>query len=278
MSYRTIMTYLPGPDKAEELLEVAVPMAIKHDAHLICLHVIPELEFYQPGGMYYDGSIIEAQRKSLKKEADDIEEVVKKWSEPNNAKIEWRCLTATNAQAIDYIIDQAMMVDLVIAEQRTPIDVIDSRADLPVQIVLNASRPVLAIPDGCKFDGIADQALVAWNPGKSASRAVFDAIPLLRNAKDVTLFSVSADTEKEGMTPEQYMALTLNRHDIHAELVVNPKQGKGVGEAILTEATQRDCDLLVIGCYGHSRLREIVFGGVTRHILRNAKIPLFLSH
>jgi len=272
------MTYLPGPDKAEELLEVAVPMAIKHDAHLICLHVIPELEFYQPAGMYYDGSIVEGQRKALQKEAEEIEEVVKKWSEPNNAKIEWRCVTATNAQAIDYIIDQAMLVDLIIAEQRTPIDAIDSRGDLPVQIVLNASRPVLAIPDGCKFDGIADRALVAWNPGKSASRALFDAIPLLRNAKDVTLFTVGSDTAKDGLTPEQYMALTLNRHDIHAELIVQPKDRAKVGELILAQATQSDSDLLVVGCYGHSRLREIVFGGVTRHILRNAKIPLLLSH
>ena len=278
MSYRTILTYLPGPKKAEELLNVAVPIAIKHDAHLICLHVIPELEFYQPIGMYYDGSIIDAQRKALQEEAVEIEKVVEKWSLPNNARIEWRCLKATNAQAIDYIIDQSMLADLVIAEQRTPIDALDSRADLPVQIVLNASRPVLAIPDGCEFDGIAERALIAWNLGKSASRAVFDSIPLLRNAKDVTLYSVNTDKPQDGMTSEQYMALTLNRHDIHAHMISENKNGKEIGELILSQAAQSDSDLLVIGCYGHSRFREIIFGGVTRQVLHNAKIPLFLSH
>jgi len=278
MSYRTILTYLPGPEKAEELLNVAVPIATRYDAHLICLHVIPELEFYQPGGMYYDGSIVDAQREALKKEADEISAVVKKWAEPNNSKIEWRCITATNAQAIDYILDQSLIADLVIAEQRTASDALDPSADLPVQIALNASRPVLAIPDKCKFDGIANHALIAWNPGKSSSRAVFDAVPILRSAKAATLYSVASKNPKAGITPEQYMTLTLNRHDIHAETVVEQKNGKTVGTAILDYAEKSNSDLLVIGCYGHSRLREIVFGGVTRHILKNATIPLFLSH
>jgi len=278
MSYRTILTYLPGPDKAEELLNVAVPMATRYDAHLVCLHVIPELEFYQPVGMYYDGSIIDAQRSALGKEADEIKDVVQKWAQPNDAKIEWRCMTASKGPALDYIVDQSMFADLVIAEQKTPVDLLDSRADIPVQIALNGGRPVLAIPEGCKFDGVARHALVAWNMGKSASRAAFDAIPLLRNAKDVTLFSVASDEPEDGITPEQYMTLSLDRHDIGAQSVTDATDEMSVGEKILDYAKQTDSDLLVIGCYGHSRLREIAFGGVTRHILRNAQIPLFLSH
>ncbi len=278
MSFKTIVVYLPGPDMADVLLKTAIPVATRYDAHLICLHVIPELEFFQPVGMYIDGGFIEAQRKSLRKEANEIEEVVKKWSEPDNSRIEWRCLTATNGQAIDYIIDQSFYADLVIAEQRPAMDALDSRADLPVQISLQGGRPVLAVPEGCTFDGVADRAMVAWNPGKSSSRALFESIPLLRNAKDVTLHTVNPPKVEDGLPPAQNMALSLSRHDIHAETTTGTTGRQTVGEAILDQAAQLDSDLLVMGCYGHSRYREIVFGGVTKHVLHNTKIPLFLAH
>jgi nucleotide-binding universal stress UspA family protein len=129
-------------------------------------------------------------------------------------------------------------------------------------------------------DIIGRRALVAWNASREAARALNDAIPLLEDAENVTVLSVNPKRgiRGEGDLPAADIALHLARHGMKAEASYVVAEDIGVGDALLSRAADLGSDLIVMGGYGHSRLREIVLGGATRTVLRHMTVPVLLSH
>jgi len=122
---------------------------------------------------------------------------------------------------------------------------------------------------------------VAWNGTRESARAAFDALPLLAKAKSVKLLWINPSTENGGNgngMPGSELATALSRHGVKVEAGHSAVRDVGVGDELLSRAADQGTDLLVMGAYGHSRVREYVFGGATRHILQHMTVPVLFSH
>lgn len=141
--------------------------------------------------------------------------------------------------------------------------------------LFRTGRPVLIAPPETP-GSIGDAVVIGWNRSAGAARTVSAALPLLERSRSVTIVSVTTGA-KQGPSPQQ-MAKYLTWHDVQAEVVEIPPDHRLVGEVLLEEAEKINADLLVMGAYSHSRLRELILGGVTRYALQNAEIPVLMAH
>ena len=117
---------------------------------------------------------------------------------------------------------------------------------------------------------------MAWNANREAARAVHDAMPLLTHAESVVVLSVDPQDERHFAGAD--IATHLARHGVNVEARRSVAPNIPIGDELLNMASDLGSDLMVMGAYGHSRLREAVFGGVTRHLLRHMTIPVLMSH
>ena len=151
-----------------------------------------------------------------------------------------------------------------------------SLAELAAEAALfRTGRPVMIAPPEAP-QAIGEAVVIGWNRSASSARAVSAALPFLERARSVTIVTVTTGA-KQGPSPEE-IAKYLTWHEIHAEVVEIPPDHRLVGEVLLEEAERINADLVVMGAYSHSRLRELILGGVTRHVLQNADLPILMAH
>ena len=142
--------------------------------------------------------------------------------------------------------------------------------------LFESGRPVLIAPPTSPRS-LANNILVAWNQSTEQARTMADAMPFLAAAARITILTVEGATVA-GPSGEQ-MARSLAMNGIKAEaMTLKPPGKRSAGETILTKAEELGCDLIVKGAYTQSRLRQMIFGGTTRHILANAKLPVLMAH
>lgn len=168
--------------------------------------------------------------------------------------------------------------DLVILGQRIP----DHNTGLyrPEDVILSCSRPVLVVPyAGRRPDRLGENVLVAWNGSREAGRAVQEALPLMSVSSVVTVLLVDPEEDADIDLAEDLVA-HLGRHGLHAKthIIRHDLATLAVSDTILTQVSELDADLLVMGAYSHSRFREIILGGVTRDILRDMNLPVLMAH
>ena len=191
---------------------------------------------------------------------------------------EWRDITG---DLLDLVPLHARYFDLSIVGQTDPEDS-DALTDgqLVDHLVLEAGRPVLVVPYVGTYPVIGQKVLVAWNASREATRAISDALPLIADAKRVNVLAVNPKGGRNGHgdVPGADICLHLARHGINATCESIQAQDLDVGSMLLSRAADDDVDLLVMGAYGRSRLRELVLGGATLHILRQMTVPVLLSH
>ena len=120
--------------------------------------------------------------------------------------------------------------------------------------------------------------MIAWKAGRESARAVFDALPLLQGAENMHILEIKGRGDESSMSPDTSIAASLARHGIKPTIRTSVAPDISVGDEILSRLSDLDADLLVMGAYGHSRMRELVFGGVTRHIARHMTVPTLFSH
>jgi nucleotide-binding universal stress UspA family protein len=121
--------------------------------------------------------------------------------------------------------------------------------------------------------------VIAWNGSREAARAVGDALPLLREAEQIWVVSINAEEEAKGHPgPAEALVRHLAEHGIKAEPEVLRSDNISAADLLLSRLTDLGADSLVMGCFGHSRLRELVLGGMTRDVLRHMTVPVLLSH
>lgn len=141
--------------------------------------------------------------------------------------------------------------------------------------LFRTGRPVLIAPPFSP-ESVGERIVIGWNRSASAARAVSAALPFLRFARSVSIVSVRTGA-KQGPPPQE-IAKYLSWHEVSAEVIEIEPDHRVVGEVLLEEASRIDADLLVMGAYSHSRLRELILGGVTRHVLQNAEVPVLMAH
>lgn len=271
--YKTIFTYLPSAPSAALLTEVAAYLADKCGAHLIGAHNSARLSIY--GGIPSDYLAQYNQRQ--RDEAAAIEKSFEQVAAGRNVAHEWRHKAMIDTEAFNDIVSQARTADLIVAGGKGQEDPLGEWYDLPVRLVLETGRPVLLIPADGKFTSIGARVTVAWNHTRESARAAFDALPLLKMASSVRVLAVNS-TEAGATSPSEDLAATLARHGVNAVASVATSTARSDGEELLANLATDGSDLLVMGCYGHSRLREMVLGGATRKVLATMKMPVLMSH
>jgi nucleotide-binding universal stress UspA family protein len=142
-------------------------------------------------------------------------------------------------------------------------------------VVFNTGRPVIIVPSALP-ENLLDHVMVAWNGSLEASRAVAGAMPLLHAATQVSVFT--APQHGEDPLERHDLAEALRWHGICAQCLTPHAEDNSVGEALLRATTERGVTMLVMGAYTHSRVREMILGGVTRHVLRHAAVPVLIMH
>jgi len=174
-----------------------------------------------------------------------------------------------------YVTRRAQAIDLVILGQRTPDHA--TGLDAPEDVVLACGRPVLVVPYSGHRDRIGETVIIAWNGSREAARAVQDALPLLTTSASVTVLSVNPEEDADIEDANRLVA-HLARHGLNAQKRIVREDILAVSDVVLTQVAALGADLLVMGAYGHSRLREMVLGGVTREILRKMSVPILMAH
>ena len=173
---------------------------------------------------------------------------------------------------------QARYADLLVVSQTDLEEPASSRliGALPEQVVLDGARPVLIVPYAGAVERIGSHALVAWDGSVEASRAITGALPLLRSARRATLVEFHP-AEAAGRQPGADMALYLARHGVHCEVRCEAAPLRD-GELLLSLAGDVQADLIVMGAYGHTRLREIMLGGVSETMFASMTVPVLMAH
>jgi len=199
-----------------------------------------------------------------------------------NLGSEWRGLDAGSASVAEVALRHARTVDLLVAAQADPRWPGSQRLDIADRLVLGSGRPVLIIPNEGPQQDFAERVLIAWNGGREAARAAFDALPLLQRAREVKMVWVNPQARDELAqnlpASAADICAALARHGVKCKATQAIDPHTNVGHTLLMHAKENCADLLVMGCYGHSRLREFVLGGASQHVLRHMTIPVFMSH
>ncbi len=280
MTYKSILVYLETHAETAATERLALALAQKMDAHLTAL-----IPIYQPSIPYYShhallADVLEAQLAAAKADAEALARTFGEEGQRQGVALECRVETCFPGLAYDLVRLNAHYNDLVIMTQPDPENTGPAGRHLPEEVLLAAARPVLVVP----FIGAAQvpgrKILVAWDAGREAARAVGDALPFLRAAETVTVLSVEpkGGAAGHGAEPGADIARYLARQGCEVSVDSLRDTSVDAGAAIQAYIGDRDFDLLVMGAYGHSRLRELALGGVTQTIMEHMTIPTLAAH
>jgi nucleotide-binding universal stress UspA family protein len=269
---KNILVHIHEDSGQEDRLQVALQLARAASGHLICLQITP-LEYYGTGdfygGMYALPNFNDAIRKLETAERARIEAILKR----EDVSWEWRQFDGNVAQSL---ISQSRMADVVVLSQEVS-EKKDTIAPLPIvgTVAIYAGAPVIVVPQKCTSLVLADSVMIAWNGSAEAAHALRSSLPLLKMASSVHIVSVSSkNTEFPAIDASTY----LSRHGVKSELHDWPAQNNSTSVALLAAVHEIKPAYLVMGAYGHSRLRETILGGVTFDLLRKIDVPLLLAH
>ncbi|MGI9406712.1 MAG: universal stress protein [Hyphomicrobiaceae bacterium] len=279
MAYKTILAYLPAPDRVPDLMNVVIPMAEKQGAHVIGLHIMAEVPVYGLVEMPMHTDLAAKQHAMRKSDAEQVRTAFEKACKTTDVATEWRCEDVIYPDFERVLSRQARLADLVVVSQKDN-DPLDAWADLPTQLIMHSGRPVLMVPREGKFNGIGQKVIVAWNGSREAARAAFDALPLLKEADNVKIMVIdpTEDERKNTLSVGDDLALSLARHGVKAEATMDFAPDVTVPDELMSRASDYGSDLIVMGCYSHSRLREFIMGGATREIMNSMTVPVLMSH
>lgn len=276
MGYKTILVHIDTGKRCATRVDAAIRLAQQHDAHLVGLHVVAPFEAPDYVLAEVGPAIVEAQRKATSLEIARAEsEFTRQMSAAGMRNFEWR--TAID-DPVDAMTLHARYADLALIGQTDTSDGTNIAADFPERLVLAAGRPVLILPSVGNFPVIGKRILVAWNTSREATRALTDSIPLLRLADRVHVMAVNPKGGEHGNMPGADIGLYLARHGVQVEVKSDQGAEIDIGNELLSRAADLDADLIVMGGYGHSRLKEWVLGGATRTILESMTAPVLMSH
>jgi nucleotide-binding universal stress UspA family protein len=272
--YAAMMVHLKLADSNAALLSAATGLASRFEARLVGVAVSQPMQIVYGDG-YVMGDLIRADQEQIRRDLDEAKAVFDKAVQGLLA--EWRG-TEIFSGIPGYLAEEARCADLIIIGHDRGASLLDpARRVENSDLVMQAGRPVLIVPHDVPALPL-DHVLVAWKDTRETRRAVRDALPFLRRAKQVTLVTIVAAVELEGATRRLAdVQAWLQAHGIKAGIQAAAATGD---DAIRLNAIAREhkADLLVAGAYGHSRLREWVLGGVTHDLLLRAERCVLVSH
>lgn len=273
MSFATIMVHVNVNAASDERVRLAARLADRFRSTLIGISACM-LPAYPAEGVYFvSPEFVEEERRdiaaALKRAEDGFRTVA-----GSGRKLEWR---SSLDVPDDYLAEQARAADLVvIGRGATPADI--GRAIDPGAALLKAGRPVLVVPSGVDMLR-AERVVIGWKDSREARRAVRDALPFLHEAKSVTIVEVcEKGLEESGRQHVDDVARYLERHGITIGDISARTARDGAAHELISVAQSDGADLIVAGAYGHSRLGEWMFGGVTRDLLGASPVCCLMAN
>lgn len=280
MPVGTILVSLNDVGRGKELLEITSALANRHDAHVIGLYVIPAVYIHPGISAHVTTDVVDWGRRFFQERAASVKQLFEAEVQKQGLKGEWREVEGMSHLVANTVIEHGRQSDLIIVSQGGSNSNNGCEADCAERIVLEAGRPVLLVPNAGTFGAVAQNVIFGWNATRESARACFDALPLMKNGAKAHIMWVDSELNDGSGTalPGAELATALARHGVEA--ISEPVTAPDIdaADALLNRVSDAGADMLVMGAYGHSRVRELVFGGVTRKVLDQMTVPVLMSH
>jgi nucleotide-binding universal stress UspA family protein len=276
MAYKTLLLCLNETQRLKQLITVGRELGAKFKAHVSGLYIIPGVDVFPAGGFAEVPNINDANRKFYETQLEKVRSAFEDAMKDDGLTFDFRLVDSERPSVASEQLAQSHAADLVITSAVDLKAAYGADADAVERLVMGAGRPVLVLPHTGEIKLDWTEALVGWNDSREAALAVFNAVPYLQKFKKVRIITI--DVEAIGKVPGAIIAEALNRHGLDVEVLTFNPGGMNTGEALQRVADDYGSGVVVLGAYGHSRVMEFVFGGATRHMLKNVTRPLFMVH
>ena len=275
MTISDVVVHIDSSTASRPRLELALRMAREYSANLTGLYVIPTYDIPVYAEVSVGPEILEQGTQALREKARAVRSSLEDFIAKSGVAMQWHVV---EGDLVRTLVEHARVTDLTIVGQGHVEDDEDVSTGLADRVVLESGAPVLVVPHAGWGGSLAKRVLIAWNGGRESARAVRDAIPLIKDAESAEILSIRPKAESTSESPGAEIAAHLARHGIDADTYTTTGKDKDAGAVLLERVKDTDRDLVVMGGYGHSRFRETILGGATRKVLREAAIPVFMSH
>lgn len=278
MSLKTLLVHLDSGKRSQQRLAAAVRIATDFRAQLVGVYLVRGIELAPSVAALLPPDLIERRSRELADAQREGEDVFRRTTAAAGISAQWR---APAGPPLEAAVAHGRCADLFVMGQSDSTDPESVFVDeLIATTILATARPTLIVPHVGTRPTLGENALVAWDGGREASRAVADALPFLERAKRVTVVAVNQDSGAHPVDAPAVARLTsyLHAHGIAAIVDRDSVSDISIGERLLSRAADLGSDLIVMGGYAHTRLRELVLGGVTRTMLEKMTVPVLMSH
>jgi len=286
MAIRKLLLPLTGTAAGEAALTTSLMIARKWNAHVTALHVRVDSRDVAPlAGEGLSGAMIEEMMSATEKESSDRAHAVRSMFERfvarhdvtvseahPHAEHPTASFAAVTGREEDIVAQQARLADLTVVPHPDAGEDVSS-SDALHAVLFDSGRPVLISPQVAP-PTIGSRVCLAWNGTAESASSALAALPWMQRAEAVRILSAEGYQRRGPAAPE--LAAYLALHDVHADIVMFRSSGS-VGAGLLAAAAEFGCDLLSMGAYSHSRLRQLILGGVTRHVLEHANLPVMMN-
>jgi len=273
MAYSTILVHMGNDERRSVRLGVAVELALRFDAFLDVLYIAAPVA--TPAGTTGRGASAAFGAEAsdaVHDRAAQVEEEVHKAC--RDCSYSWSVIEGDHMKLLTA---RAAFADLAVLSQSHPAYLEDEvLLHLPDRLPLEAPCPALILPWDGPVEVPGRHLLVAWKNCREAGRALRDALPFLQRADRVTVLTVGFDSKDDSEPTD--LSVYLARHGVEAEFHPDPTPDDDAGDVILTCARELDCDAIVMGAYGHSRLRDMMLGSATHTVLSHMHVPVLMAH
>ena len=287
MAIRKILLPLTGTAAGEAALATALTIARRWNAHVLALHVRVDSRDVAPlAGEGLSGAMIEEMMSATEKESSDRAQAVRTMFERfvtrHDVVVQDAHPSADHASASfaavtgreeDIVAQQARLADLTVVPHPDSGEDVSS-SDALHAVLFDSGRPVLISPQKPPA-GIGTRVGIAWNGTAESASSVMAAMPWMQRADGVAILSADGYQRRGPGAPDLLAYLAL--HGVHAQTITFRPVNGTVGAGLLSAAAEFGCDLLSMGAYSHSRLRQLILGGVTRHVLENSTLPVMMN-
>jgi nucleotide-binding universal stress UspA family protein len=271
MGIKHILIHIDSGSGSDVRVTLALQLARRLQAYVTGLFVVPSPDLMIPPDSGGGAAAIATAIAAMEEAADAIGGRFLAMLEADQLMGEWIRLTGSPVMLVTR---HAAAADLVILGQHDPLH--SAILEMPEDIILSCGRPVLMVPHTGQFERVGEQVVIAWNGSREAVRALHDALPLMDRSRAVAI--VSVNPKEEATEVGDQLVRHLARRGLNAEAETVRNKELAAADAVLRRAASSGSDLIVMGAYGHSRLREMILGGMTQEMLRRMDRPVLMAH
>ncbi|NND83438.1 MAG: universal stress protein [Gammaproteobacteria bacterium] len=274
--YKEIVVCVNEAEGRDNAITAAAAFANQHNAHLLGVYCsLGEDSPLVPAMGVVSADLIMEAMKQYKERRTASKQRFKEITSEVGCSADW-----LDDDSVDAPIRAAAYADLIITNQAAKDKARGvSNMSLINRLILESGKPVILTPTGWNQTGFGARIALGWDESREAVRAVADALPLLQQAEQVDVISINYEGDDDIVDISEISTYLAQRNVANSfHLQVTSSRLDSPEKVLSNYCDEHDIDLLVIGAYGHTRLREIVLGGVTRHMIRRSKVPLLLTH